>query len=335
MSDAPDSLLNALDESGKAGDVRAKPDGGIAGNGNANDNGITNDNGLPNGNDNGLPNGNDNGLPNGNDNGIPNGNDNGGGNGNDNGVGRPGDLNCDGLVNNFDIDPFVLALTQPVAYAQTFPNCDIMNADINGDGFVNNFDIDAFVALLTGGGNGNDNGIPNGNDNGVPNGNDNGVPNGNDNGVPNGNDNGVPNGNDNGVPNGNDNGVPNGNANDNGGGGGTCPDGSVQLSTTLSGSGTGTMEYRRFSATCARFRVRVEGFPGSSTFQVYVNNVVVGSLSTDSRGRGELRYDTADGNFPSSFPLLQPGDIGDVGHRVAGTLGIDCSDSGCNSNGSP
>jgi len=63
---------------------------------------------------------------------------------------RPGDLNCDGVVNNFDIDPFVLALTDPAGYAQKFPNCDRMLADINGDGKVDNFDIDPFVKLLGG-----------------------------------------------------------------------------------------------------------------------------------------------------------------------------------------
>ncbi|MBL8881031.1 MAG: hypothetical protein JNG88_18095 [Phycisphaerales bacterium] len=62
-----------------------------------------------------------------------------------------GDLNCDGEVNNFDIDPFVLALTDPDAYAAAFPDCDASAADINDDGVVNNFDIDPFVALLTGG----------------------------------------------------------------------------------------------------------------------------------------------------------------------------------------
>jgi agmatine/peptidylarginine deiminase len=62
----------------------------------------------------------------------------------------PGDLNCDGLVNNFDIDPFVLALSDPAAYAVAYPDCDINNADIDGDGQVNNFDIDPFVALLGG-----------------------------------------------------------------------------------------------------------------------------------------------------------------------------------------
>jgi hypothetical protein len=67
----------------------------------------------------------------------------------------PGDLNCDGAVDNFDISPFVLALTAtppdyPEYYA-LYSSCDRNLADINGDGSVDNFDISPFVALLTGG----------------------------------------------------------------------------------------------------------------------------------------------------------------------------------------
>ena len=61
-----------------------------------------------------------------------------------------GDLNCDGLVNFDDIDPFVLALSDPAAYALQYPDCDILNGDANGDGVVNFDDINAFVALLSG-----------------------------------------------------------------------------------------------------------------------------------------------------------------------------------------
>jgi parallel beta-helix repeat protein/predicted outer membrane repeat protein len=62
-----------------------------------------------------------------------------------------GDLNCDGAVNGYDIDPFVLALTSPEAYVAAHPDCDYMLADCNGDGAVNGYDIDPFVLLLTGG----------------------------------------------------------------------------------------------------------------------------------------------------------------------------------------
>jgi len=65
------------------------------------------------------------------------------------GAGEPGDLNCDGVVNVFDIDPFVLALTDQGAYATAHPDCDYMQADINGDGSVNVFDVDPLVERLT------------------------------------------------------------------------------------------------------------------------------------------------------------------------------------------
>ena len=69
----------------------------------------------------------------------------------DTGAVLAGDLNCDGVLDNFDIDPFVLALTDPDTYHAQFPDCDIMNADCNGDGELDNFDIDPFVELLSGG----------------------------------------------------------------------------------------------------------------------------------------------------------------------------------------
>ncbi len=62
-----------------------------------------------------------------------------------------GDMNCDGQTNFGDINPFVLALSNPPAYFQLYPECDIMLGDVNLDGSVNFADINPFVALLTGG----------------------------------------------------------------------------------------------------------------------------------------------------------------------------------------
>ena len=59
-----------------------------------------------------------------------------------------GDLNCDGAIDSFDIDPFVLALTNPAGYQAQYPNCNIMNGDINCDGAVDSFDIDGFVECI-------------------------------------------------------------------------------------------------------------------------------------------------------------------------------------------
>jgi len=62
----------------------------------------------------------------------------------------PGDLNCDGVVNFDDINPFVLALSDPAAYQIAYPDCNILNADCDGDGDVDFDDINSFVAILSG-----------------------------------------------------------------------------------------------------------------------------------------------------------------------------------------
>ncbi|MBU0641450.1 MAG: hypothetical protein KKB50_21525 [Planctomycetes bacterium] len=67
--------------------------------------------------------------------------------------GIPGDLNCDGNINGFDIDPFVLVLSSSPPYDDyyaAYPDCNHMLADVNQDGDINGFDIDAFVALMGG-----------------------------------------------------------------------------------------------------------------------------------------------------------------------------------------
>jgi len=51
---------------------------------------------------------------------------------------RTGDLNCDGEVDFGDINPFVLALTDPLGWQAAYPDCPVANGDIN-----------PFVRLLT------------------------------------------------------------------------------------------------------------------------------------------------------------------------------------------
>jgi hypothetical protein len=63
-------------------------------------------------------------------------------------AGQPGDLNCDGAIDAFDIEPFILALTDPGSYPNQHPNCDLNLADINGDGAIDAFDIEPFIGLL-------------------------------------------------------------------------------------------------------------------------------------------------------------------------------------------
>jgi len=65
-------------------------------------------------------------------------------------TGGAGDLNCDGTVSPEDIAPFVLALTDPDAYASAFPACSASRADLNADARTDGLDVQAFVNVLTG-----------------------------------------------------------------------------------------------------------------------------------------------------------------------------------------
>jgi hypothetical protein len=59
-----------------------------------------------------------------------------------------GDVNCDGNVDFFDIDPFLLVLFDPTGYADQYPGCPLANADCNSDNSVDFFDIDPFLNCL-------------------------------------------------------------------------------------------------------------------------------------------------------------------------------------------
>ena len=65
-----------------------------------------------------------------------------------------GDMDGDGDVDNFDIQPFELALTDPTSFAsqyQRWHEDTIRRGDIDGDGDFDNFDIQPFEELLTSG----------------------------------------------------------------------------------------------------------------------------------------------------------------------------------------
>ncbi|MGE0482271.1 MAG: dockerin type I domain-containing protein [Phycisphaerae bacterium] len=62
------------------------------------------------------------------------------------------DMNCDGAVNNFDSDGYVLALVDPEGYAVEYAACDLLRGDIDRNGHVNNFDTDLFTNCIIHGG---------------------------------------------------------------------------------------------------------------------------------------------------------------------------------------
>jgi hypothetical protein len=60
------------------------------------------------------------------------------------------DMNCDGNVDAFDVEPFLQALSDPDEYHLDHPCCDRMAADCNSDGVIDSFDIECFIECLTG-----------------------------------------------------------------------------------------------------------------------------------------------------------------------------------------
>jgi PKD repeat protein len=59
-----------------------------------------------------------------------------------------GDANCDDVLDDADVGPFVIALIDPDGYATAYPGCPIENSDGNSDGLVDGRDVAAFVDAL-------------------------------------------------------------------------------------------------------------------------------------------------------------------------------------------
>ncbi len=65
-----------------------------------------------------------------------------------------GDMNLDGAVDTGDVAPFVLALTDPEGYTDTYGIDPALIGDINGDGAFDTGDVAPFVQLIVGNGGG-------------------------------------------------------------------------------------------------------------------------------------------------------------------------------------
>ncbi len=63
----------------------------------------------------------------------------------------PGDFDGSGTVDTQDINPFILALTNPAAFQSTYGVNPVVY-DTNNDGVINTEDINPFILILTGGG---------------------------------------------------------------------------------------------------------------------------------------------------------------------------------------
>lgn len=59
-----------------------------------------------------------------------------------------GDVNCDGRVDYFDINPLLVALDGQSDFESSYPTCNWLNADCDCDQDVDYFDIGPFLDLL-------------------------------------------------------------------------------------------------------------------------------------------------------------------------------------------
>ena len=64
--------------------------------------------------------------------------------------GLAGDVNCDGVVNMGDVQPFVELLSQEAVWRANNYGCDRSNGDVNGDGQVDFADVSPFVKVISG-----------------------------------------------------------------------------------------------------------------------------------------------------------------------------------------
>ncbi|MBL8878643.1 MAG: hypothetical protein JNG88_05935 [Phycisphaerales bacterium] len=61
----------------------------------------------------------------------------------------PCDANCDGWFDPFDVDAFILAVTDKGRFKRDFPICDsTCGIDLDGDGEVDRNDVEPFVACM-------------------------------------------------------------------------------------------------------------------------------------------------------------------------------------------
>ncbi len=95
----------------------------------------------------------------------------------------------------------------------------------------------------------------------------------------------------------------------------------VDVEATLVGAEGANGEARyKLESDRERFRLRVFSLPPFGTHDIHVAGVVIGQISTDGSGDGELEYDTDDGFFPPNFPEANVGDIVNIGGLLQGTF---------------
>ncbi len=97
----------------------------------------------------------------------------------------------------------------------------------------------------------------------------------------------------------------------------------LELKANLSGNSTidAIASFERTSSSI-EFKVELRDARSNSSYDVNIAGVLVGTLRTDSRGRGKLAFELGDNSkpFPNVFPTIEVGTTVNVGNELAGTF---------------
>ncbi|TWT94550.1 dockerin type I domain-containing protein [Stieleria varia] len=116
---------------------------------------------------------------------------------------------------------------------------------------------------------------------------------------------------------------------DTGSNGGVTAGAVLELKSQLRGmSGVDAEAKYESTMSSVEFKVELEDAPANAEYSVTVDGVTVGTLRTDSRGRGRLQFELNDDSkpFPANFPAVAAGTEIRVGNQLAGTFGFGSND---------
>ena len=95
---------------------------------------------------------------------------------------------------------------------------------------------------------------------------------------------------------------------------------SSKLTASLTGVGTGKAEFET-KGTKQKFEVEMRGLSPNTTYDVTIDGVLVGKLSTNKSGKAELKFDNSKGRpFPVNFPTITASSVVNIGTATSGSF---------------
>lgn len=95
---------------------------------------------------------------------------------------------------------------------------------------------------------------------------------------------------------------------------------SSKFTASLTGLGAGKAEFET-KGTKQKFEVEMRGLSANTTYDVTIDGVIVGQLSTNKSGKAELKFDNSKGRpFPTNFPTITASSVINIGTATSGSF---------------